>query len=164
MEAPTSTVRPHGRRPHRRFAPILVAVAVVLLASCGGDDQDEQREGTQPAPDVTSFEQGNFDDLPLMPTAEALGRRTEKDGVVSRTYEVRGSLPREVLDFYEDALPRQGWSPTGPVEDIGRSAFRGEWETEGWLVQVSSSPATGLDGDGDSNAVRSQYSLVLEPV
>ncbi|MDP9019389.1 MAG: hypothetical protein M3N25_01070, partial [Actinomycetota bacterium] len=76
-------MKPH-RRP-RRVALVIVAATLLLVAGCGADSD----EGTQPRPDVTTFEEGTFDDIPLVPESDPLTPPNEEDGVDARSYVVR---------------------------------------------------------------------------
>ncbi len=55
-------------------------VVSVVLGACSPSD-----EGSQPAPAVTTFGQGDFENLPLPPRSEPLGERSEEDGAVARS-------------------------------------------------------------------------------
>lgn len=137
------------------------AIALALLVgslgtACGEGDGGE---GTQPAPDVTTFEQGRFDDLPLPAEAEPVGRRSEKEGIVTRSYQVQDLLPVDIIDFYEEALEGQGWTLVG-IEDFSQGT-RGDWAIEGYTLRVSANEAPGLDAPGSQPGT--QLSLVLSP-
>lgn len=129
-----------------------------LAAACGGGP-GEGDEGTQPAPDVSSFEQGRFDDLPLPTEAEPVGRRSEQEGIVTRSYEVPDLLPVDIIEFYEQALDEQGWT-TVEIEEFSQGA-RGDWSIEGYDLRVSANEAPGLDEPGSQPST--QLSLVLSP-
>ncbi len=135
----------------------LLATLLVLVALAGCSDREE-REGAQPAPDVTTFEQGRFDDLPLAPRSDPVGLRSEKEGVVSRSYTAKGTTPEQVLRFYEQNL--QGWRQVEPVHQVGTSTYRGTWAEGEWLLEVSAGTAPTVD---DRPEVQAQYSLVLRP-
>jgi hypothetical protein len=131
-------------------------VVVVALAGCGGRSQE--REGTQPAPAVTTFEEGSFDDLPLFPRSDPIGPRTEKEGVIARSYTARGTTPERLLQFYEDKLP--GWRQMEPVRKFGTSSYRAKWARDNWFLEISSGASPALDDAGDAQI---HYSLVLSP-
>lgn len=150
-----------SRRAGRRVRTLVAAFAAIPVLSCGAD---EAQPATQPAPDVTTFEPGRFDDLPLHPRSDPVGERTESDGVSSRSFSVRGTTPREVLEFYERVLPERGWTAVGTVEETGPSAYQGDWSAEEWTLRVSANDASGLDdGNDTSSSVITQYSFVLSP-
>lgn len=141
----------------RRVPRLACAAAVVLVPH--GCAREAERAGTQPAPDVTTFEQGRFDDLPQFPRSESLGARTEKDGVASRSFVVKGATPEQVMQFYERSL--QGWHQLEPSHLVGTSTHRSKWTTDDWLLEVSASGyASSID---DPMEVQVQYSLVLHP-
>ena len=134
-----------------------VGVVVVILPGCRSE---AEREGTQPDPDVTTFEQGRFDDLPQFPRSDPLGTRSEKGGVVSRSFVAKGATPEQVMQFYERSL--QAWRQVEPSHLVGTSAHRAKWARDDWLVEVSASNyASSID---DAMEVRVQYSLVLSPL
>jgi len=139
----------------RRVVLVVMALSLVL-AGCGRDRQS--REGTQPAPAVTTFEQGRFDDLPLFPRSDPIGPRSEKDGVVARSYTARGTTSERLLQFYEGNLP--GWRQVEPIRKFGTSSYRAAWTRGNWLLEVSSGASPAFDDAGDAQV---QYSLVLRP-
>lgn len=134
----------------------VVLFCAVALCACAGSD-----EGTQPAPDVTTFEQGRFDDLPLLPKSEPMGARTEKNDIVSRTYRAVGVTPEGVIEFYRRELPSAGWRETEPGfrED---TESRGDWVTDDWRLEVSSQRIDDRQNPSADQVVV-QYSLVLRP-
>lgn len=151
------------RRPRRtapaRLSALRKALGATLLvgslaAACG-----DGTEGTQPAPGVSSFEQGRFDDLPLPAEAEPVGSRSEQEGVVTRSYEVPDLLPVDIIDFYEQALDQQGWTLV-QIEELPQGV-RGDWAIDGYDLRVSANEAPGLDVPGSEPGT--QLSLVLSP-
>lgn len=131
-----------------------------MTASCSGSD-----EGTQPAPDVSTFEQGDFGDIPLHPTSSPLGSRSEKNGTVARSYTVRNTTARQVLEFYESALDEH--EVIEAPQDIGRRSWRGLWRVDGRELTVSAT-AISQPGDVEERPARPseynvQYSLSLGP-
>lgn len=136
----------------------LVSALAAVLALGGCSDREEQREGTQPAPAVTTFEQGRFDDLPLAPRSDPVGPRSEKEGVVTRSFSAKGTTPEQVLRFYEQNLT--GWRQLEPVHEVGTSSYRATWAQGEWLLEVSSGRAPALDAPLEAQV---QYSLVLRP-
>lgn len=144
----------------RRALPLLMAATSVLVAGCGADSD----EGTQPRPDVTTFEEGSFDDIPLVPESDPVTPPNEKDGVDARSYVVRNTTPAEVLKFYEQQLA-EFTLVSGP-EEIGNDTYRGGWELEGGRVlTVSATPGDTLEQgeSADAGELVTQYSLILEP-
>lgn len=138
--------------------PKRLLVALLALTALGGCSEREEREGAQPAPDVTSFEQGRFDNLLLAPRSDPVGPRSEQEGVVSRSFTAKGTTPEQVLRFYEQNLT--GWRQVEPVHEVGTSSWRGTWEQGQWRLEVSAGRAPALD---DPLEAQAQYSLVLRP-
>ncbi|HEV2809318.1 MAG TPA: hypothetical protein VGV93_02835 [Acidimicrobiales bacterium] len=138
----------------------LVAVAAIAIAGAACTSSDE---GTQPRPDVTTFEQGDFNDIPLLPRSEALSPPNEEAGNVARSYAVRNTAPEDVLAFYEEQLAE--FQVVEEPASIGANTFRGRWRVEGQRVlTVSATLANNLDVPElpDSEQV-TQYSLSLAP-
>lgn len=146
----------------RARATSLCLLVVIGLASQACADA-ETREGAQPAPDVTTFEQGVFDDVPRFPRSEPLGSRSEKAGVVAQSFRAFGATPRAVLDYYARSLP--GWDQIEPITQTGTEDFRGRWAMDGWTLLVTAAPApTTSDGNqADVPEPKTQYSLTLSP-
>ena len=152
-----------GRRRRRGVGSgALVAGAAamsVVFSSCSPSD-----EGTQPAPAVTTFEQGDFEDLPLPPRSEPVGERSEEAGVVSRSYAVRDTSPERVLAFYSEQLPAP--AVLEPPHDIGAGTFRGRWLLDGRELTVSATVEDTLEAVerfGEDVGVITQFSLSLAP-
>ena len=139
------------------------AVALVALAAVGCGS-GTRRPAAQPAPHVTTFEQGRFDDLPVYFRSDPLGPRTEKNGVVTRSYQARGASPEQVLDFYRQALDHR-WEMVTSIEKLGTGTFRADWVDGRYRLRVSASQAPALDSAADAPVpALSQYSLTLEPL
>lgn len=153
MKVPRSAPR---RLPHTSGLALLLLL-LGGLGACGVNASDR----TQPAPNVSTFEVGTFDDLPRPPRSDPLGDRSDAGGVVTRSYRVTGTSPRQVLDFYVGELRGRGWAPGQPVEMIGSGTFRGTWTKDGNELTVSSTTAPTLGQDDGSAQVDSQYSLSL---
>ncbi|MDP9388464.1 MAG: hypothetical protein M3Q48_11290 [Actinomycetota bacterium] len=151
-----------ARRSNRSALARLVAatVAVVVLVACG--DREHQQEA-KPAPHVTTFEEGTFDDLPQFSRSEPVGPRSEKDGVVARSYRARGATPEGVLDYYRDVLDERGWTMVGAIERIGVGTYRADWVSGAQRLRVSASGEPQLAEDVPSQQVTVQYSLTLRP-
>lgn len=139
----------------------MVLSGIVLLGACGGGTDVGE---TQPRPNVTTFEQGAFDDLPLHPRSDPIGAPADTGDSEARSYVTVGAEPRGVLAFYEAELPGLGWNAVGPVEDLGTESFRGRWTRDDLLLTVSATRAQGVEGESPaSDEIRTQYSLSLEP-
>lgn len=155
---------PHAsaRKRRRPCSGALMAGAVAMsiaFASCSPSD-----EGTQPAPAVTTFGQGDFEGLPLPPRSEPLGQRSEQDGVVSRSYAVRDTSPELVLEFYSQRLPAS--AVVEQPHEIGVGTLRGRWLLDGRELTVSATVDDTLEAIerfGEDAGVISQLSLSLGP-
>jgi hypothetical protein len=136
----------------------VVAAPLAVAVGCGGGSDD-----AQPRPDVTTFEDGQFDDVPLVPESDPVTPANQEAEVDARSYEVRNRTPAEVLQFYEQQL---GLPMVGEIENIGNDTFRGRWEfPDGRTLTVSATPGETLEGGDNSAASQffTQYSLVLAP-
>jgi hypothetical protein len=142
------------------LARALAATALaVALGACSPSD-----EGTQPSPDVTTFEQGDFGDIPLLAGSEALSPLNEEEGVVARSFAIRNTTPEEVLDFYTEQLA--GDEELEAPSAIGVDTFRGRWQLENdRVLTVSATLSTNLRETGElaDTEVITQYSLSLSP-
>lgn len=140
---------------------LVLLVTTGLLAAC--DTASE--EGTQPRPDVTTFEQGDLDDIPLLPRSEPISSPSEEEGVVARSYLVRNTAPADVLRFYEEQLADA--TVVSEPEEIGANSFRGRWQLDQRRVlTVSATQEGGVEGTEDmseATEVLTQYSLSLAP-
>lgn len=137
---------------------LLPAVAILMVVTaCTPSD-----EGTQPRPDVTSFEQGDFDDIPLPPRSEALSPPNEEGGNVARSYAVRNATPEDVMAFYRDELAE--FELVEEPASVGSNTFRGRWQLDqDRVLTVSATLATNLESPGgfEDAEVLTQYSLSL---
>lgn len=147
--------------PRRVMPTKLIAAAVLTLAASACAPSDE---GTQPRPDVTTFEQGDFDDIPLLPRSEALSPPNEEEGNVARSYVVRNTAPDDVLGFYEERLAE--FTLVEEPASIGANTFRGRWQLdEERVLTVSATLADNLGDVPDipDSEQLTQYSLSLAP-
>lgn len=141
--------------PAARAAALLIAgVALVLLAACGGGGGHPQ---AQPAPDVTVFRGGSFDQLPRYPRSDELNKAGETNGVVTQSFSVSNTTPEQVLTFYHDHLV--GWSAVSPVEATGADSYRGTWVKGDKELRVTAAKAPTLS----QREPVVQYSLELGP-
>lgn len=143
-----------------RSARLLVALLLVITG-CGDDDGGAVDDvEAQPSPDVTAFQEGDFDGIPLPPLAEEAGTRSEEEGVVVQSFFVRNRTPEDILRFYEEQLDAEVVAPprsTGP-------SWRGIWLLDGRRLLVSALPAPTADGaEVERSDVVTQMSLELSP-
>lgn len=139
-----------------------IAVASLIATGCGADGDSEK--GAQPRPDVTTFEEGSFDDIPLVPESDPVTPAHQEDGVDARSYRVHNTTPAEVLQFYEQQLA-ESTVVSGP-EEIGNDTYRGRWQLDGGRVlTVSATPGETLASgeSADAGEFLTQYSLSLGP-
>ena len=102
---------------------------VLILSGCAAGEADPV---AQPAPGVTTFQEGRFDDIPKFPRSEPLGPRHEKDGVVARSYKAPGGVPRSGAGFLPDAL-QERWRMVTAAEKLGAGTLRADWVDDDYL-------------------------------
>jgi hypothetical protein len=147
-----------------RKSHCLAAILAFALATAAcGTARDGPSPEAQPTPNVTTFEVGRFDDLPLFPRSDPLGPRNEKSGVIARSFVARGTTPEQVLDFYLRSLG-DGWRLLKAPEKIGEGTYRGDWTSGNWQLRLSATEEPELDPDNASKDVTVQYSLTLTPL
>lgn len=134
------------------------------VAACGGEadsgDATSGDPGALPAPNVTAFTGGTFDDIPRHPLGDPINERDNQDGVTVQSFLVRDTAPRDVIDYYQDVLAEQ--EMVGSIEETGENAYRGEWMLDGRILQVSTRLApTGDQAQDRSSDAQTQYSLIL---
>ena len=157
---PTEVPARSPRTPGCALIPAAVLLSLIL-AGCGSRDADP---AAQPAPGVTTFEQGRFDNLPQYPRSEPFGPRSEKDGVVARSFKVKGATPDQIMNFYRDSL-KDRWTMVTGVEKLGVGTLRADWRDGEFRLRVSATRESELDDrdDAGTSAV-AQYSLTLNPL
>lgn len=136
------------------FGALAIVLLVLAPLACSNDTEPGD---AQPAPDVSSFAPGGFDDLPRYRGSQEAGPRSEDGDVVSQSFFVEGATPEMVINFYENEL--QGWENRG-VRDVGEALtaeFREPGE-DGRRLEVS---ATKTESGGLDHTQTLQYSLVL---
>ncbi len=142
---------------------VILVVAGLLLGLLLGACGDGKRRAAQPTPNVTTFEPGRFDDIPLFPRSEPLGPRSEKDGVVARSYMAKGTTPQQVLEYYRTSL-NERWRLVSPIEKLGVGTYRADWVSDQYRLRVSATEAPSVELDDASKNVIVQYSLTLTPL
>lgn len=147
-----------------RIAGASAAVALLAVAGCGDGDGDGASVGepeAQPAPGVTTFQEGDFAGIDLPSTATPVNERTEEDDAVAQSFEVRNTTPEEIMAFYSDALAE--YDVLEAPEEIGVGTMRGRWEVDGRRLTVAAQTAETLNDNPGAPEVLTQLSLSLEP-
>ena len=142
---------------------LLLLCAPVLLLACGSDADDGDVEA-QPAPDVSTFAEGGFDEIPRHPTSEELSPRNEARGVVTQSYVVRNTTAERVLGFYSDVL--DDLTALSEPQSIGSNTWRGVWRTaddDVLIVSATAEPGADAEQPGAPSDNDVQYSLSLGP-
>ncbi len=134
----------------------------VAIAGCRSGASEESTGDAQPAPDVSVFRDGFFDQIPRYPRSQELGSAVEEGDVVSQSFTVSNASPRRVLEYYASNLT--GWDLVEPIHPLGPGdeAFRGAWEKDGRHLRVSASSAPTVEAD-DPERPMIQYNLQLGP-
>ena len=141
---------------------IMIALLIGSMSACG--DSDSDGPAAQPAPDVTTFGQGDFDEIPLPPLADVAGERSVRSGVVVQSYFVRNRTPEQVVRFYETYFEGEGISAIASPEPFGNEGWRGSWLVGDRELLVSALPAPTAGGEAVEHAdVVTQMSLELSP-
>ncbi|MGH9039790.1 MAG: hypothetical protein ACRDZ3_06130 [Acidimicrobiia bacterium] len=155
---------------------VVGVVAFVTGACANGDDSGgptrsqsgaERAIGDQPAPGVSTFEQGLFDEIPRYQPSEPLGPRSEETDVVAQSFRARDVKPVELLAFYQARLePR--WERLEEPRRIGvGNTWQGAWGLDRWRLTISATEAPALEeatGPAAAQATfHTQYNLSLAP-
>ncbi len=132
---------------------VLVALVLVVSACSSGSGSD----GTQAK--ASTFGTGQFEGIPLLVRTDPVGARTDRGGVVTRSYKTTGFTTKQVLDHYRTLLHGRGWTADGAVQKIGPNAYRGAWIRKGHRLVITASGAGGLNPKTNQPAV--QFNLML---
>lgn len=152
-------VRP--TRTRLRSAAAVAALMLLVAMGVGGCGSSDAATGDSDEVVPVAFE-GRFDQVPRAPLSDPVGSLSEKNGVTTQSFEIRGNTPKQVMAFYEKVLPSQGWTASIAPTPSGPSAYKSEWVTDAWKLRLTANSATGLGGNSDpTEAVQSQYSLEL---
>ncbi len=138
--------------PWRRPVAGAAVALTILIGACGSNDR-----ATQPAPGVTSFTGGGFDQLPRYPRTDPLGARNDAGGVSQQSFKASGATPEQVVGWYRDHL--DGWTVVDPPHPTGAADVEGVWEKGDRQLRVTAGPAPTV---GPATTV--QYSLILRPL
>lgn len=116
------------------FASLMGVTLLLFAAAVGGGGQGS---GTQPVPGATTFGSGAFDDVPPPPASVELAPPAESNGVTSASYAVRNRLPRDLLEFYAEALDARGWTQQRPPTAVEAGLWAGTWTRDGATVEIT---------------------------
>lgn len=156
-------VSPKRARVRRAIVGSMMAVALVSTASCDSDANDmpdtpvADGEDAIPSPEVEFFTDGDFQDIPKPRGATEASDKTERDGVITQSFTVTATGPRQIMTFYVDNLPPLGWELVDPVTRTGPNTERAAWVRDERRLEVSTGPVPGIEDE------RAQFSLVLLP-
>jgi hypothetical protein len=132
----------------------------VALAACGSD-RGSAKANTPPGRSPKSLS-AVFDALPHYPRSQATSDRTRGDqGTIVRSYLVKGASAQQVLDYFVEVLPRQGFEPAATPTTQGANSLRGEWRVGKRTLAITITPAPAVGGS--SGDVATQYSFLLSP-
>lgn len=137
----------------------------VVLVGCGDDEEGAPEDEPQPAPEVTEFSQGLFDEIPLPPGSHEIGPREETDGTVTATWTTTDVTPEQVMEFYERELPPLGWDLLEDAREIGNGIWQSDWARENRRLEVVASFAeeAAQAAPGEAKGSQMQFSLILSP-
>jgi hypothetical protein len=149
---------------HGVAALCCVVGLVSVGAACTADDDTAGGPARGPAGDTRVLPpagdpdtvNADFEGVPLYPGSEPIGVRSEKDGVVTRSFRSPSAQPNEVMSHFVNTLGE----PAGGVDDIG-DGLRGEFRTEDARPLTIS--VTRLGGNPGDTSPGVQYSLVVHP-
>lgn len=124
-------------------ATSLLLVMVIALVAC-----DDRAATTNPA----SLQTAGFEGIPIPDQASELAPVASSDGISSQSFEVRGSTPKDVIEFYEDSISDE-WTPVvapgrigfGEDIDAGSEAnvYLAGWTTGARDLLVTAGPIAG---------------------
>lgn len=148
-------------RQARRGLLALLALGSSVFVACGEDDQT--RPEAQPVPGASTFGEGNFDELPRFPGAQAAAEPAVEQDVTTQSFTVATATPARVMEFYERELPESGWQVLEEPRRLGAErTHRGVWRSGNQQLVVSSTEFSHYD---DPSAPRiTQFSMSLGPV
>lgn len=139
---------------------IATAAGLALVAGIGLGACSDNESGTQPAPDVSTFQQGDFGDIPLPGSTEQIGERTETDGVVTASYSVDMRTGGQLAEWFDRELAERGWQTAVVPQETAEALWRADWVKDGRRLELS----TASYGTADLEAGELlQFSLTLSP-
>lgn len=137
-------------RKGTRAAAMGAVAALAMGCGSGGHPR------AQPAPGVTAFTGGAFDQIPLFPRSEPLGARNNTTTISQQSFQATGADAEQVVDWYRDHL--NGWTVIQAPHGTGATDFAGEWEKGDRRLRVTAGPAPTL---GPRSTI--QFSLLVRP-
>jgi hypothetical protein len=150
-----------ARKPRRTRQVVVCAGAALLFVGCTGGAPSPPAD--QPAASGGTFEAGAFADLPKPPSAAPFDDPVIQGSTIVQSFEVAGSSPAQILGFYENVLPQDGWTVSTAPAATGATDWTGNWMQGDVLLEVSASPSVGDGGPGAGGGITSQVDLVLTP-
>ncbi len=143
----------HVRTTVHNLAGLAGALALAVVAvGCGSGTS----RPAQPAPSVTAFTGGAFDQLPRYPRTEPIGTRNDSGAISEQSFTATGATPEQVLNWYGDHL--SAWTVVDAPHKTGAADFAGEWTMGDRRLRVTAGPAPTI---GSETTV--QYSLIVQP-
>ncbi len=121
---------------------VTAVLALCLFAVCASCSHGSKRNA-QPAPGVSVFTPGSFEELPQYPRSTPLEPTQNSNGVQTRSFKADGTNPEQVVRWYNGHLP--GWQPIEAVHAEG-VAWAGDWKNDDRTLRVTASPAPTLGG------------------
>lgn len=144
-----------------RVPALLMAAGSWLLLACG-DGDDAGGPEAQPVPGASTFEEGNFDQLPRFPGADAASEPAVERDVTSQSFTVATATPEQVIGFYDGELDEAGWRAVEEPQRLGaEETYRGVWREGDQELTVSATELSGFDEPGGARTT--QFSLSLGP-
>lgn len=146
-----------------RLTVLAPLVSFVLVGACGGGS--DAPPDAQPSGDDAVFVSGDFGDVPIHPLADAVGEKSNAEGVVAQSFRLRNTSREELFSWYEERL--DGWVQEArpqPIGDSPQASWRARWTRSDrrLIVTVSEAPTLSQEGSSTDDVVL-QYSLSLEP-
>lgn len=139
---------------HLRIVSMTAALSGILTVFGTGCKDDSPSAGVDPAPVAGSFAPSDFVGLPKPAGAQPFADPVIDRSGVTQSFEVSGSTPEQILEFYDTQLAAAGWEPSVASAELGEGEWQGEWLHQDQTLQVSATPE-------DANGTASQLDLVL---
>ena len=130
----------------------VAALCCALVAACGSETADPTVQG----PAVTWVVAADLEEIPLPAGSRPYAPAAIDGAVIAQTFQVIGTTPDRVLAFFDQALPREGWTAAAPLHREP-SDRRSDWLSSDRRLEVSAIRAPG------SGRTAVQFSLILRP-